>query len=67
VRKKAPEEKYVTKRITFPPEVWQEVEQATEEGERSAYVVQAVRERLERQNASRITELEERVRRLEQA
>jgi hypothetical protein len=63
--KKEPGQKYVNHQITFPPEVWEAIEVVAKEN-RSAWVVQACRERLERQNARRIMELEERVSRLEQ-
>lgn len=64
--KKEPGQKHVNHQITFPPDVWEAVDRAAQGVNRSAWVVQACRERLERQAAARVTELEERVKRLEQ-
>jgi hypothetical protein len=51
---KAPGEKFVTKPIKWPPDLWREVEARVPEGERSEFIRQAVRDALLRRAAERL-------------
>ena len=51
---KAPGDKYVTKAMKWPPELWLEVVENIPERERSAFIRQAVKDALLRRAAERL-------------
>lgn len=51
---KAPTERYVTKAMRWPPELWAEIEELVPERERAAFIRHAVKEALLRRAAERL-------------
>jgi hypothetical protein len=51
---KPPDERYITRAVKWPPELWKEVEERIPERERSAFVRQAVKDALLRRAAERL-------------
>src|SRR5262249_32167294 len=43
---KASDEKFISRNIRFPPALWAEIERRVPEGERSAFIRQAIEDRL---------------------